>query len=695
MSRGRWVLSQYDKDAAAAVAETCGLAPFAALLLVSRGLSLREAKAFVRPEREPLCDPFLLPDMDRAVSRIQKAVDDFEKIAVFGDYDADGVTSTAILYRYLESRGADVSCHIPDRLTEGYGLTKSAVQALAGQGVRLIVTVDNGISAAEEAEYASSLGVDMVITDHHRQSGVLPGAAAVVDPQRLDCSLPFKDWAGVGVAFKLVCALENGEKEGLFSEFADLVALGTVADAVPLTGENRYLVREGLRYLNNSPRAGIRALRSVAGVRDRELTADGVSYALAPRINAAGRMGSAMTALRLLLCEDDLDAASLAAEVDACNRRRQSVEGEIAKQAVSQLESDPKLRYAPVLVVSGEGWHSGVIGIVAARLSSRYGKPAVVISTEGETGRGSCRSLEGFSVYDALKAVSGTLIQFGGHPLAAGLGIETKRIGEFRAAINAYAETVPLPFPTIRLDCRLNPAYIGGELLKAIALLEPCGAGNPGPCFGLFNMQLASIRPMGEGKHLRLGLRRGGAELQAALFSVRPEQFPYAVGDTVDVAVRIAPNEFRGEIRPSVQIVDLRPAGSDTDRYLKSLRLYERYRYGSALNERELAFLTPDRELLAAIYQVLKRSGAWQSGTDLLCARAGCPPEQAARVLAALDVLCEMRLLERREKGGYGFIRFEKQHRVDLKQSEILNDLHRRRKESHAGPKGGKRKNAG
>lgn len=681
MSRKKWTISQYDKELAAEIAEAYALDPFAALLLVSRGLNADSAEDFLFAEGD-MCDPFCLPDMEKAVNRIRKAVDAFEKIAIFGDYDADGITATAVLYQYLEANGANVMCYIPDRIAEGYGVTEAAIAELHKQGVSLIITVDNGIACVEEAAFAKTLSVDMVITDHHKQNGALPDAVAVVDPQRSDCTLPFRDWAGVGVAFKVICALENDNSEELLANFADLITIGTLADVVPLCAENRAIVREGMRYLNNSTRAGILALREVAGAKEKTLSASGVAYTLAPRINAAGRMGSAMTALKLLLSEQPDTALELAGEIDAYNKQRQATENEITAQAVACIEQDESIKYAPVLVVSGEGWHPGVLGIVAARLVGRYGKPAVVIATEKETGKGSCRSLGGFSVFDALCAVSETLTHFGGHTLAAGLGIQASDIQRFRTAINRYAQTIEMPFASVCLDCKLNPAYINNELLHSIALLEPYGAENPEPCFGLFKMQLTGVIPIGEGKHLKLHLRKGNTEIQAVLFSVQEAQFPYRAGDFVDAAVKIVPNEYRGEVKPSVQIKELRFSGTDEDNYLKSMRLFEKYRYGAGLNQKEIDFITPDRAFLLAVYKFIKKNSGWRFDTDVFCVRARCPLSSAATVCVAFDVLCELHLIEKQPDGTYSLVILDNNQKVDLESSEILADLNSRKGES-------------
>ena len=625
-SRKKWTVSQYDKDMAAELAESYELDPFAALLLVSRGVTADNADEFLYPQCD--IDPFLLPDMEKAANRIRKAIESFEKIAVFGDYDADGVTSAAVMYSYLESRGADVICHIPDRINEGYGISPQAVENLKERGVSLIITVDNGISAFDAAKTAKELSVDLVITDHHKQSGELPEAVAVVDPQRTDCNIPFRDWAGVGVAFKTICAVEGDGEEELLDEFSDLVAIGTLADVVPLKKENRALVYEGLKRINSGSRQGIEALKNAAGVSGKKLGAGGISFTLAPRINAAGRMGSAMTAFRLLLSDDENDAAELAKTIDTYNKERHSVENEITKQAIAEIESRPDEKYASVIVVSGENWHQGVIGIVAARL-----------------------------------------------------GVEKSRIDEFRTAINEYAKTVEMPFPELRLDCKLNPAYINMDLINSLELLEPFGAGNEEPCFGLFNMKISRITPIGDGKHLRLALKKGNTEITALLFSVRAEEFPFRLGDTVDAAVKITKNEFRGEVKPSVRICDMRFSGSNDVNYLKSVRLYEKYRRHEKLNEKELRFITPNRDFLASAYKFFKKSGGWNFDLHSLLIRANCPEASAATLLVSEDVLCELKLMEKTENGAFSLC--ETSEKKDLDSSKILAGLKAEMGENH------------
>ena len=361
MSRKKWLTAHIDKELAAQVAENHSLDPFTALILVSRGITEYEDVEEFFDSDFSFCDPYLITDMEQAVIRIETAIENKEKICVFGDYDADGVTATALMYSYLSSRGADVMYYIPDRISEGYGMNKDAVTYLNEQGVKLIVTVDNGISAIEEIAYGNSLGIDTVVTDHHQVGDVLPDAVAVIDPHREDCNLHFKDWAGVGVAFKVVCALEKGDYSEILNRYADIIAVGTIADVVDLKDENRAIVKYGVAKINSNPCNGINALRQIAGVSERQLNAVGVTYSLAPRINAAGRIESATTALELLLCDDLLKALDIGEQVDMCNRQRHQLEAEIMESAVKHIESNERLKYSRVLVEISRSSKSSVL----------------------------------------------------------------------------------------------------------------------------------------------------------------------------------------------------------------------------------------------------------------------------------------------------------------------------------------------
>lgn len=676
MSRKKWVVAGCDRDMAAEIAENCEIDPFAAYLLCARGICDEfEIDSFLYDTE--LSDPFELPDMEKACVRINSALDNSEKITVFGDYDADGVTSTALLYSYLCSCGANVDYYIPDREAEGYGMNLGAIDEISSRGTTLIITVDNGISAFEEIAYAASLGIDTVVTDHHRAGSVLPSAVAVVDPHIDGSVCEFKDWAGVGVAFKLICALDGDDGYNLLYTYSDLVALGTVADIVPLRGENRVLVKAGINLLSKllsegTLRPGIKALLEAAGFNQKAVTASDAAYRLAPRINAAGRMGSAKRALKLLLTDSTEIAKELAEEISNANTERQTTEKAITEKAKKLLNRDPALKAQRVIVVDGEGWHKGVIGIVASRLVEEFGKPAVVISREGEICKGSARSIDGFSLYDALFYARDTLTQFGGHTLAAGMTLETSRLCDFKEKINEYAEKAGAAMPVLRLDCKLNPASINLELLSSIELLEPFGADNSQPIFGLFNMKITEIRAMGGGKHLRLTLLKNNISVTTVLFSKTLEEFPFISGDTVDVAVRLSENEYMGEKKVSIQIKDIRLAGANDDKLWECTRTYEAFNRGEALSPEEKALILPDRQLCSAVYKYLKKHVGKVIDCEVLAFRLGLPIEKTGAVKTALDVLCELKVLK--EKDGIYSIP-EESLKVDLSSSLILKKL--------------------
>ena len=671
MYRKKWSLSSIDKEQAALLAESFSIDPFIALMLVSRGITQPMDIDEFFSNDVVLSNPFEIRDMDKAVERIRPAIESKEKIAVFGDYDADGVTATALLYSYLKSCGADAVYYIPDRMTEGYGTSVEAIAELKKQGVTLIITVDNGIAAIEETEYAKTLGIDMVITDHHKAGDVLPDAVAVVDPHREDDMSHFKEWAGVGVAFKLVCAIEGVDGEGLIDEYSDLIAIGTLADVVSLTDENRVLVKAGLDRINRSPRLGIEKIKQVASA-SKSLSSTQVAFTVAPRINAAGRMGSAYRALELLICEDENRAQMLAEEIDAANKTRQSVEAKITAQAIETIEKNG-YKYDRILVVSGEGWHSGVIGIVAARLVEKYGKPAIVIAVDDDGAKGSARSLGGFSMYDALCHCADMLTHFGGHTLAAGMGIEKDRIDEFRKAINDYAAGMEMPFPTLTLDCKLNPAYISVELANNLSAMEPYGNGNEQPVFGLYGMTVSSVRPIGDGKHIRIILSKGESSISVVKFGTPASEFPFVAGDKVDIAAKLERNEYKGELRASIQMRDIRFSGIDEDGRINSIRLYEKFNRGQALSNEEISVLRPDREFLGKVFVFIKNNSSYFLESETLAVRMGIDMNCFAKLLVALDVLEELGTVSKTEAGNY-FVP-EQVEKTDLSNSVILKKL--------------------
>ena len=605
----KWEVRPLDKERAAAFAQTYGVPFFLAMLMNIRGLDDAAHLREFLGEGEPLSDPFLLKDMDKAAARITRAVDNMEKIAVYGDYDADGVTSTAMLYSYLETRGADVIFYIPQREGEGYGMNMGAVEYLKKQGVSLIVTVDNGISSVQEVARANELGIDVVVTDHHRPQAILPDAVAVVDAYRPDDTSPYKHFSGVGIAFKLLMALEDGagDVEDLLEAYSDLAAIGTIGDIVPLTGENRTLIRAGLERLSQSDRPGVQALLENAGVAGKALTSTNVAFTLVPRINATGRMGAPERAVRLLISGYEEEAEVLSEEICADNEERRRVEEEIAEAAFADIEAKGYMKDR-VVVVDGENWHHGVIGIVASRVTERCGKPCMIISRGETEAKGSGRSIEGFSLFEAICACGDLLIKFGGHPMAAGITLKPENIEAFRKRINQYAaEHFPqMPTQTVTLDCKLNPAALSVSMAQSLTQLEPFGNGNPQPVFGLFNMELSNVTPVGGGGHLRLTLEKNGAVITAMRFNTKPEELPYHIGDKVDLAVQLEAREFRGQPSLTVIVRDMKFAAFNTEKNIASLASFEKWQRGEVLSAEDKNRLYPDRACLAAIYRALR-----------------------------------------------------------------------------------------
>lgn len=605
----KWEVRPLDKERAAAFAQTYGVPFFLAMLMNIRGLDDAAHLREFLGEGEPLSDPFLLKDMDKAAARITRAVDNMEKITVYGDYDADGVTSTAMLYSYLETRGADVIFYIPQREGEGYGMNIGAVEYLKEQGVSLIVTVDNGISSVQEVARANELGIDVVVTDHHRPQEILPDAVAVVDAYRSDDTSPYKHFSGVGIAFKLLMALEDGagDVEDLLEAYSDLAAIGTIGDIVPLTGENRTLIRAGLERLSQSDRPGVQALLENAGIAGKALTSTNVAFTLVPRINATGRMGAPERAVRLLISGYEEEAEVLSEEICADNEERRRVEAEIAEAAFADIEAKGYMKDR-VVVVDGENWHHGVIGIVASRVTERCGKPCMIISRGETEAKGSGRSIEGFSLFEAICACGDLLIKFGGHPMAAGITLKPENIEAFRKRINRYAaEHFPqMPTQTVTLDCKLNPAALSVSMAQSLTQLEPFGNGNPQPVFGLFNMELSNVTPVGGGGHLRLTLEKNGSVITAMRFNTKPEELPYHIGDKIDLAVQLEAREFRGQPSLTVIVRDMKFAAFNTEKNIASLASFEKWQRGEVLSAEDKNRLYPDRACLAAIYRALR-----------------------------------------------------------------------------------------
>lgn len=678
MNIRKWEVRPLNKERAAEFAQTYNIPFFLAMLMNIRGLDDETHLESILGEGEPLSDPFLLKDMDLAAERINRAVDDMEKIAVYGDYDADGITSTAMVYSYLETRGVDVIYYIPQREGEGYGMNIGAVEYLAEQGVTLIITVDNGISSVQEVERAAELGVDVVITDHHRPQEKLPKAVAVVDAYRADDESPYKDFSGAGIAFKLLMALEEGagDMEDLWETYGDLAAIGTIGDVVPLTGENRALIRRGLRCISESDRPGIHALLTDSGYAGKKLSATNVAFTLVPRINATGRMGSPERAVRLLISGYEDEAVQLSAEICADNEERRKVEAAISEAAFADIEARG-LANDRVIVVDGADWHHGVIGIVASRITDRFGKPCLVISRGEEESKGSGRSVEGFSLFEAVCACGDLLIKYGGHPMAAGVTLRTELVEVFRERINRFAQErfLQMPTQTVVLDCKLNPAALSVSMAESLSQLEPFGSGNPQPVFGLYNMELCDISAVGGGGHLRLTLEKNGAVLTAMRFNTKPEDFLYQRGDKLDLAVQLEARVYRGQSSLTIIVRDIKPAFFDTEKNIESMASYERWLRGEKMTDVDKRRLYPDRACLAGIYRALRTLNGRSEDLIRFTAQLGADTT-LGRLQVALKVF-EERGLVRSTVNGDRFTAeiLETNGKTDITRSPVLAAL--------------------
>ncbi|MEE0897974.1 MAG: single-stranded-DNA-specific exonuclease RecJ [Acutalibacteraceae bacterium] len=596
----KWAVADYDKELAKELAAECDVDPIVALIASSRGYdNPTDLEQFLSDE-PVFSDPRHTADIIIAAEIVNAAIEDGVKIAVYGDYDCDGVTATALLYNYLTSRNADCIYYIPDRFNEGYGMNEEAVKKLYSEGVKLIITVDNGISAIKEIQLAKSLGMDVVVTDHHLPGDVLPNADAVVDPHRKDCPSAFKEICGAQVAFRLICVMENKEPEELLPYFADILSLAVVGDIMPLTAENRSIVKYGVEKLKTAPVTGLSALMSVAGLDKKSLDATKIAFGLTPRINASGRMGDAKRAVELLVSQNMMSALGIANEIDSDNSIRQQTEKKILAEVLNQIE-EKGYENQRVIVCSGYDWHAGVIGIVAARVAERYSKPAIMITVDNEgSAHGSGRGVEGFSLYDAINHCKDLLTKFGGHEQAAGISLKGENIDIFREKINNYADDLEYTAPTLHIDCRLNPTALTVDLATAIKSLEPFGTKNPPPVFGLWGVTLTRITPIGGGKHLRMLFTKGNNTFSALLFGVSPDTFCFDEGDVLDLAVSVQENEFKGEIGVSVIIRAMRINGTDDDKLFRELFLWEDY-----LSEKDEDYtsIAPNRQEIGLIYK--------------------------------------------------------------------------------------------
>ena len=683
----KWTIGNPDKNAASArnaaeaeaaaeeIAARGGLSKICARVLVSRGIDTYEkaAEFFDRDEGSGLSDPFLIKDMEKAADMLLDAVDCGKRICVYGDYDCDGITAAALLYSYLDAMGGNVCFHINER-SQGYGMCEDAVRQLAEEGTELIVTVDNGISAINEVKLAKELGMEIIVTDHHEPGDLLPEADAVVDPKRRDDSSTFKDLCGCGIALKLAAAMEAGDYGSVLEQYSDLAAIATIADMVPLKGENRRIVQTGLHYLENTENPGLQALMSVAGV-DAPISSSAAAFYLAPRINAAGRMSSATESAELLLCEDPQDATDLAERINRYNTVRKQADADITNEIAEHISSDPNILYEKVLFLYGQDWHHGVIGVTAARLLERFGKPVFICSDneDGIYASGSVRAPKGFSVYDALAACSDTLAKFGGHKGAGGFTVRKDNIETFRKALLKYTaeEFDPVPMYAMHADKLLMPDEITIEEISSLDVLEPCGEGNPRPMFAMLSAKITEVVPLSGGAHTKLRLSYGGTGITGTLFGEKTADFSYKPGDVIDIMGYPEINTYGGRSEVQINIRDYRKNGISQQKYFAAKTAYEDYKTGAKTDPALMARMVPERDDLAAVYRAIPtRSAAFDAVYAAVCSDS----LNYCKFRFALDIFEEMGLISRNAYNET-VLRLPANKKVDLENSRILTEL--------------------
>ena len=655
---------------------TGGYAPLAAMVLASRGIENAAQAHKYLDCSAPLPEPLLMTDMDLAAGRVSLALERREKIAVFGDYDVDGITSTCLLTDFLRRRGADCISYIPGRLEEGYGLNPIAIHQLHKEGVKLIITVDCGITAVTEAALCKELGIDLVITDHHECKDILPEAAAVVDPHRPDGGYPHKNLSGVGVAFKLAAAL-CGSQEEVLAEYADMVCLGTVADVMPLQGENRVFVTRGLTALQNTKRPGIAALMAETGCVPDSVSASTIGFMLAPRINAAGRMGKIELAVELFLTQDPVRAVAVARALCELNRQRQAVESEIYQQAISML---PVGQPPEAIVLADETWHQGVVGIVASRIAEEFSCPAFLICLDGDHGKASSRSHGGFNLFSSLTTLSSLLESYGGHELAAGFTISRSNIPEFRRRICQLAAgfySDDTPRTQLDVDCAIPAELLTIFNVDSLNVLEPCGNGCPKPVLMMKNLTIDRLQQVGSGRHMRLRLRNGRHVLNAIYFSATPESTFVKPGDVVDIAFTPQINEFRGERTVQMNVLDIRPSCcADCSPDAAPYRAMQEGRLTAEIAR----ILYPDRTTLAMVWRYLAACGETiQEAPLCLCrkiVRWSGKSLSLGQLMICLDIFRDVGLLQTQRLHKYISIRLTPgPQKADLSESPTLQCL--------------------
>lgn len=670
----KWTIGKPDPKAVDTLSKQGGLSSVCAGILASRGFDTIEKAAEFFNQQEggnQLSDPFLIRDMQEAADALLSAVDEGKRICVYGDYDCDGITATTVLYSYLECMGGNVEYYINQR-SEGYGLCKDAVRRLAESGVELIVTVDNGISAIEEAKLVAELGMELVITDHHQPGEELPEAVAVVDPHRSDDMSPFKDLCGCGVALKLIAAMDGGDYSSALEQFSDLTAIATIADIVPLKSENREIVRRGLKYLENTENMGLQALMGIAGVKI-PVTSTNAAFSIAPRINASGRFGSASEAVDLLLCEEPEEAEEMAKRLNQLNNERRKTEADIMDEIKASILAKPEILNKRVLFLYGEGWHHGVIGIVAAKLVDRFGKPVFILSDDGDYARGSARSVEGFSIHRALTACADVLTKFGGHSGAGGFSLMKSDIDNFDNALQKYAaDSFPvMPVLTLHADKLITPQELSVQSIATLSMLEPCGEGNPQPLFAMLSVRLLDYAALSGGAHTKLKLTYGNSGFYGLMFGMKTAEFPYKAGDILDILAYPEINTYNGNTSVTIRIADLRKSGIKQQQYFAAKDAYEKYKRGEGAEKALVTRIVPDRNDLAAIYRAVPTTAV---SFDSAYASVHSDAINYCKFRLALDIFEELGLFTV-DRYCETVSRIPTKTKVDLDSSAILSEL--------------------
>ena len=554
----KWECYKPDENKVNELVKLCDINEIVAKVLVNKNISKEELNVFINPTRKDFHNPFLMPDMEIAVNRIIEAIDNKEKIMIYGDYDADGITSITVLKSFLEERGLDVFSYIPNRLDEGYGLNNDAIKKIYEENYKLIITVDCGISGIDEVEYANSLGIEVIITDHHEPADVLPKALAVVDAKRKDSKYPFNQLAGVGVVFKLIQAisikLNLDEKEYL--KYLDIVCIGTISDIVPLINENRVIAKLGLKLVSQTKNIGLKSLLNIAGFKQIDSVA--ISFGVAPRINACGRMGNEKLALDLFLTKDYELARKLAIKLNEYNIKRQEIEKKIFNEVTQIVENKEKENAC--VIIGENGWHHGIIGIVASKVTDMYFKPTILICFDEDIGKGSGRSIPGFDLHEALMKCGKNLEKFGGHSMAVGVTIKKEKFEEFKSELEKYASKCNIGdiVPIINIDSELSLKEINLENVRELKIFEPFGEGNTVPLFLFKNLKINSIRSLSEGKHLKLTLKEDNFMIDAIGFNIGELAEKYCLDDKVDIVGSLDINSFNGNDSVQIVIKDIR-----------------------------------------------------------------------------------------------------------------------------------------